>query len=184
MKLRRWLGLGAAAGGAALGYALLEARWYTLRRVAVAVLPAGAAPLRLLHISDLHLTAGQRRKVEWVRGLADLAPDLVVATGDNYSSADAMEVALEALEPLLAFPGAFVLGSHDHYSAVFKNPLTYLAGRKHARQSLARTPDLPAEAFAGVLQRAGWHRLDNARASLRLGPAGMATDLVGLAVPH
>jgi predicted MPP superfamily phosphohydrolase len=34
------------------------------------------------------------------------------------------------------------------------------------------------------LQRAGWHRLDIARASMRLGPAGLATDLVGLADPH
>ena len=31
-----------------------------------------ARPLRVLHLSDLHLTPGQTRKQEWVRGLADL----------------------------------------------------------------------------------------------------------------
>jgi predicted MPP superfamily phosphohydrolase len=167
-----------------LGYGLLEARWFALRQVAAPVLPAGAEPLRLLHLSDLHLTARQRRKVEWVRGLAALKPDLVVATGDNYSFGDAMETALEALEPLLAFPGAFVLGSHDYYSAVFKNPLKYAGRPPGPRAEPARAPDLPVEAFAGVLQRAGWRRCDNARASLRLGPAGLRLDLVGLADPH
>ena len=32
------------------------------------MLRAGARPLRVLHLSDLHLTPGQRRKREWVRG--------------------------------------------------------------------------------------------------------------------
>ncbi len=32
---------------------------------------AGARPLRVLHLTDLHLMPGQRRKVEWVRELAD-----------------------------------------------------------------------------------------------------------------
>jgi predicted MPP superfamily phosphohydrolase len=162
----------------------MEARWYALRHLEAPVLPTGAEPVRVLHISDLHLTARQRRKVEWVRRLADLSPDLVVATGDNYSFGDAMELALEALEPLMRFPGAFVLGSHDYYSAVLTNPFAYLAAGRRSREKPARAPDLPVEAFAGVLERAGWHRLDNARASLRLGRAGLRADLVGLADPH
>ena len=37
-----------------------------LRRVEVPVLAPGARPLRVLHISDLHLTPGQQAKREWV----------------------------------------------------------------------------------------------------------------------
>jgi predicted MPP superfamily phosphohydrolase len=173
-----------------LGYALAEAHWYTLRHAAIPVLPPGSAPLRLLHISDMHITARQRRKVEWVRRLALLRPDLVAVTGDNFAFTDSMETALEALEPLLAFPGAFVFGSHDYYSAIFHNPAAYLWRRitgppvGASQRGIARTPDLPTEAFAGVLTRAGWLDLDNARGSLTLGSTGLATDLVGLADPH
>ncbi|MDR0594894.1 MAG: metallophosphoesterase [Bifidobacteriaceae bacterium] len=184
MKLRSLIGAGLAAGSAALGYALLEAHWYTLRRLTAAVLPVRARPIKLLHLSDLHLTARQRRKVEFIKRLADLEPDLVVTTGDNFAFADAMETALEALEPLLARPGAFVLGSNDYYSAVFKNPIAYLRGSSELQAG--RRPDLPTRAFRDVLTRAGWKDLDNARASLQLGLGAdaLAVRLVGLADPH
>lgn len=182
MKLRRLIGAGLAASTAALAYSLLETHWYTLRRWTVPALPPGAAPIKLLHISDLHLTAGQRRKVDWVNALARLEPDLVVTTGDNFAFGDAMEIALEALEPLLPTPGAFVFGSNDYYSATFKNPALYLFGR--SGQEAGRAPDLPTEPFRQVLTRAGWKDLNNARASLELGPDRLMTDLVGLADPH
>ena len=71
---------GALLGGAAAtAYAVCEARAYTLRRVDVPVLPPGQRPLRVLHLSDIHLTPGQRRKRDWLAGLADLEPDLVVS---------------------------------------------------------------------------------------------------------
>ncbi|MDR3360631.1 MAG: metallophosphoesterase [Bifidobacteriaceae bacterium] len=188
MKTHRLIGWTALAGGAALGYALAEAHWRVLRLIEVPVLPPRAAPLRVLQVSDPHFTANQRRKVDWVRRLADLEPDLVVATGDNFSSSDSMETALEAFEPLLGLPGAFVLGSHDFYSAQWRSPLAYLLtgrrGRDVARQEPERTPDLPTAAFRGVLARAGWLDLDNARGALRLGSERLATDLVGLADPH
>ena len=62
------LGTGVAAGAAATAYAAWEARQYTLRKVDVPVLPAGMRPLRVLHISDIHMTPGQTRKQEWLRG--------------------------------------------------------------------------------------------------------------------
>lgn len=184
MKLRRLIGAGIVTGAATLSYALLEAQWYTLRRLVAPVLPDGAAPIRVLHVSDMHFTARQRRKVEWVKALADLEPDLVVTTGDNFAFGDAMETALEALEPLLAFPGAFVLGSNDYYSAIFKNPSAYLFGS--SRLEAHQRPDLPTEAFRQVLVKAGWKDLDNARATVELGsgPDPLVTDLVGLADPH
>ena len=74
-------GAGMLAGAGAAAYALCEARQYTLRRLEVPLLPAGARPVRVLHLSDIHMTPGQRRKQEWLAGLSTLRPDLVVNTG-------------------------------------------------------------------------------------------------------
>ena len=65
--------------------------------VEVPLLPPGHRPLKVLHLSDLHLTPDQRRKQEWLRRLADLEPDLVVNTGDNLAHRDAVARVLEAL---------------------------------------------------------------------------------------
>ena len=110
----RTVGALALAGAGAVAWgALVEVRWYALRQVTVPVLPPGQEPLRVLHVSDLHLTPTQHRKVDWVRDLSTWGPHLVVNTGDNWAHLDAMPALLEALEPLLALPGAFVLGSND-----------------------------------------------------------------------
>ena len=68
------------------------------------------------------MTPGQRRKQEWLRGLADLEPDLVVNTGDNLAHRDAVPVVTEALGPLLDRPGVFVFGSNDYYVADAAQP--------------------------------------------------------------
>src|SRR3954469_20110278 len=95
------LGAGTIAGAGLTAYAAWEARQYTLRRVEVPLLPAGARPVRVLHLSDIHMVPGQRRKQEWLSGLATLRPDLVVDTGDNLSHAAAVPVVRDALGPLL-----------------------------------------------------------------------------------
>src|SRR5439155_20712870 len=52
---------------ATLAYAtLVERNRFVLRRFEVPVLAPESAPLRVLHLSDLHLTSGQRRKTAWV----------------------------------------------------------------------------------------------------------------------
>ena len=48
------LGAGTVAGAGLTAYAAWEARQYTLRRVEVPLLPPGARPVRVLHLSDLH----------------------------------------------------------------------------------------------------------------------------------
>ena len=96
-------------GGAAFAYgSVAERNWFALRRYDVPVLPAGAAPLRLLHISDMHLTPGRHRLMSWVRSLDALAPDLVVNIGDSIASARAVEPVLVSLGPLLDRPCVFV----------------------------------------------------------------------------
>ena len=124
---QRALALAAVVGGAAFGYAsILERNWFALRRVDVPVLPAGSEPLRVLHLSDMHLTPGRHRLLSWLRSLDALAPDLVVNTGDSIAHARCVQPLLDALGPLLDRPGVFVYGSNDLYSPVPANPLRYL----------------------------------------------------------
>jgi predicted MPP superfamily phosphohydrolase len=168
------------AGAGALAWAAAyEVRAFRLRRVRVPVLRAGAAPLRVLHVSDLHLVPGQRRKIEWVRGLAALEPDLVVDTGDNLAHVEAVPAALEALAPLLERPGAFVLGSNDYYAPRPKNPAAYLAGPSTVLGPAAR---LSTGDLVRGLTGSGWVDLDNARATLEV--RGARVDLVGVDDPH
>jgi predicted MPP superfamily phosphohydrolase len=179
--LPRAAGAVALAGAAALAWgALVEVRWYALRQVSVPVLPAGQEPLRVLHVSDLHLTPDQRRKVDWVRDLATWRPHFVVDTGDNWAHLDAMPALLHALEPLLALPGAFVLGSNDVVAPEPKNPARYLL--PDARTSSRRQVTLPWRELVGRLTAAGWLDLDNHRGVVDLD--GRRVSLVGTADAH
>ncbi|WP_298454842.1 metallophosphoesterase [uncultured Cellulomonas sp.] len=172
----------ALSGAAALAWAsLVEVRWYALREVTVPVLPAGQAPLRVLHLSDLHLVPRQQRKIDWVRDLATLQPDLVVDTGDNLADTHALPSLLHALEPLLGTPGAFVLGSNDYYAPRPKNPARYLL--PDARLPLPAKPTaLPAGELAASLRDAGWKDLTNRRDVVHAG--GRTISLVGVDDPH
>jgi predicted MPP superfamily phosphohydrolase len=138
-----------------------EARQYTLRTAEVPVLPAGAAPLRVLHLSDVHLTPGQSRKSEWLRSLADLEPDLVVCTGDCLAHVDAVPSLLDAFGPLLDVPGVFVLGSNDYFAPILRNPLGYLLP-DDGRRSVHATK-LPWRDLVDAFSSAGWTDLTNRR---------------------
>jgi uncharacterized protein len=174
------LGAGAAAGAGLTAYAVWEARAFTLRCVTMKALPAGADPLRVLHLSDLHLTPGQSRKREWIRSLADLEPDLVVNTGDNLAHLGALPAVLEALGPLLDVPGVFVLGSNDYFAPRLRNPLKYLLPDDGTRNtSSARLPwrDM-VDAFAA----SGWTDLSNRRVTTKVGDLTFAW--AGVDDPH
>jgi predicted MPP superfamily phosphohydrolase len=157
----RALAAGAGAGAAVTAYAVWEARAYTLRSVELPILPPGADPLRVLHLTDLHLTPGQSRKQEWIRSLGDLAPDLVVITGDNIGHRDAVPPLLDALGPLLDAPGVFVLGSNDYFAPVLRNPLGYLLPDTGTR--VTHTAQLPWREMVRQFEAAGWTDLDNRR---------------------
>ncbi|WP_392543301.1 metallophosphoesterase [Oryzobacter telluris] len=169
------------AGVAGVAYAsLVERTWFTLRRFAVPVLPPGSAPVRVLQVSDLHLTPGQAKKIAWVRELAALEPDFVVNSGDNLAHVDAVPPLLRAMEPLMERPGAFVLGSNDYFGPVPKNPGRYLT-RSHAEVKHHRI-ELPVRDLVDGLRAGGWHDLDNARTTVTMGDHRV--ELVGVNDPH
>jgi predicted MPP superfamily phosphohydrolase len=169
-----------AVGAAGLGYAAgYEARSYRLRRVEVPVLPWSSRPLRVLHISDLHMTPKQRKKQEWLRRLDALDPDLVIGTGDFMADRNAVPVVLDALGPLLRRPGVFVFGSNDYYAPMLKNPTRYL-WRNSEAPTTARP--LPWEDLRDAFNAAGWLDLTNARGRLKTDDREI--EFAGVDDPH
>ena len=151
-----------------------------LREATVPLLPSGHAPVRLLHLSDLHLTPGQRRKQDWVRDLAGLDPDLVVDTGDHLCRRDSVPVVLDVLGGLLDVPGVFVFGSNDYFEPTLRNPVRYLlpdTGKRHITSAA-----LPYDDLRAGLTAAGWRDLTNRRDSLMVGDLRFA--FAGVDDPH
>jgi uncharacterized protein len=184
--LARTLVTGVVAGAACVAYgAGYEVRAFRLRRLTIPILPPGQRPMRVLQVSDLHLTPNQKAKREWVRSLAALEPDLVINTGDSLAHWDAVPEVLDALGPLLERPGAFVLGSNDYFSPGPKNPFLYLRGGTGAdiRPDNKRTkPDLPWGDLVAGLSAEGWVDLSNASARLQVD--GREVALRGVDDPH
>ena len=157
------------AGAAAFGYAsVIERNWFALREYEVPVLAKDVAPLRVLHISDVHLTPGRHRLLSWLRSLDALEPDLVVNTGDSIAHPEAITPFLDALGPLMDRPGVFVYGSNDLYSPMLKNPARYLwrtSKQEHARD----VPDLPWAELGAAMEAAGWLDANNKRGRIKAG---------------
>jgi predicted MPP superfamily phosphohydrolase len=172
----------AAAGTAVLGYAaVIERNWFVLRRYDVPLLPPGAGPLRILHLSDAHLTPGRHRLMSWIRSLDALEPDFVVNTGDSIAHRRSVLPFLEALGPLLDRPGVFVYGSNDLYSPVPKNPARYL-WRTSELERRRSAPDLPWAELGEGMEAAGWLNANNRRG--RIKAADLDIDVAGVHDPH
>ncbi|HEU5222505.1 MAG TPA: metallophosphoesterase [Candidatus Lumbricidophila sp.] len=170
---------GALGLGALLWGTLAERTHWTLRTVEVPILPAGSAPVRVLHLSDLHMAPWQRSKQAWVRSLAALKPDLVVNTGDNLGHIDGIAGIRAALEPFHGVPGVFVNGSNDYAAPIFKNPFKYFAGpsRRLREPTMLDTP-----ALLTYFDELGWRDLNNTATALTAG--GTRFRFVGVDDPH
>ncbi|ALE75284.1 metallophosphoesterase [Pseudonocardia sp. EC080610-09] len=169
-----------ATGAAGLGYAAgVERRHWTLRQVELPVLDPGARSLRILHLSDFHLTPGQRSKIRWIASLAALEPDLVIDTGDNLAHPDAVPNVLTALGPLLHRPGAFVFGSNDYYGPTAKNPARYL--RRGDTRRVHGAP-LPWQDLRAAFREHGWVDATHARHLLEVD--GRTVRIAGVDDPH
>jgi predicted MPP superfamily phosphohydrolase len=167
-------GLGAFAWGS-----LVERRRFTLREVTVPVLAPGAAPITVLHLSDLHMAPWQRDKQDWVRGLARFKPDLVVNTGDNLGHEDGIAGVEYALEPFHGTPGIFVNGSNDFFGPQPKNPFKYFGGPSILRP---RSSHLDTDDLHRVFAELGWKDLNNAAESLDVN--GTHLEIFGVDDPH
>jgi predicted MPP superfamily phosphohydrolase len=157
---------------------LVERNAFTLRRFDVPVLEPGSDAIRLLHVSDLHISARQRRKAEWIRKLAWLEPDLVINTGDTFTEPNGIDAVMWALEPLFAFPGGFVPGNNDYYAPKPKNPARYF----FPETGKVRGKKLPWPAMARAMAGAGWTDLTHVRTSLSVKAGAVA--LAGTDDPH
>lgn len=179
MRPGRLITATAAAGVAGLAWAIAETHRFTLRHAVAPVLPPGAAPARILHLSDLHMVPRQADKQRWVRDLARLQPDVVVVTGDFLADRYAVPVVLETLAPLTQFPGMFVLGSNDYYAPTSINPIKYLSGPSGL--AVGRPP-LPWGDLVAGLVASGWVDLTNTNSAMSL--AGLTVAVRGVDDPH
>lgn len=169
MRARTLLKATVLAGALGVGYAsVVERSWFALRHHQVRALAPGTAPLRILHISDMHLTPGRHRLLSWLRSLDALEPDLVVNTGDSIAHPQAVRPLLDALGPLLDRPGIFVYGSNDLYSPKLKNPARYI-WRTSAGEHSEHVPDLPWAELGAEFESAGWMNANNRRGRVKAG---------------
>lgn len=164
--------VGAVAAGAAVWGIGIERHLFTVRFHELAVLPAGARPIRVLHVSDAHMAPWQRRKQRWMAALAELQPDLVVNTGDNMGHPDGLRGLRTAFDPLRGIPGVFVHGSNDHAAPSPRNPLRYFTGPSKVTHT---AEPLDTDALDGYLaDELGWLNLNNAGGTLDAGDLRIA----------
>ncbi|MFI1828371.1 metallophosphoesterase [Streptomyces sp. NPDC020412] len=178
-----------AVGAAGIVYAAaFESRFFRLRRITVPVLPKGMRPLRVLQVSDVHMVSGQRKKRAWLQSLAGLRPDFVVNTGDNLSDPEGVPELLDALGPLMEFPGVYVFGSNDYYGPKPRNPARYLLEKVQGRHGLNGNAPVvgaihnPWTDIRDAFDAVGWVGLNNTRGRLKLDAGEIA--FTGLDDPH
>ena len=156
----------------------VERSWYRIDRHRLAILPAGtAAPVTVLHLSDLHFVRRDPKKAAFLAGLPPA--DVTIVTGDFLAEPEAVETAVAGVRSIRGRTASwFVLGSNDYFAP---RPLNYLAyfrrSRKRRWVSKGRPEDLIAQ-----LATDGWLDLTNSRRDAELGPVPI--ELLGLDDAH
>jgi len=175
------VGAAAVAGLGALAWGVLVERTrFTVRHEVLQILEPGARPLTILHLSDLHMAPGQRKKQAFVRSLARYEPDVIVDTGDNLGHVDALDGLRYAFEPFRGVPGVFVHGSNDYHGPFAKNPFAYFGGPSGAKP---RAPDLDTAALNRFFEEdLGWLDLNNAARAVEF--RGHRIEFFGTADAH
>src|ERR1700739_4373523 len=154
--------LGSTVAG--IGYASIVARHaVVLPELTMPVLSPGSTPLRVLHVSDLHMLPNQRRKQAWLRELSTWDPDLVVNTGDNLAHPKAVPAVVQTLGDLLSRPGVFIFGSNDYFGPRLKNPANYVTNPSHRVRGEPR----PWQDRRAAFTERGWLDLPHTRREFR-----------------
>lgn len=135
--------------------------------------------MRVLQLTDLHLTPKQEDKMAWVSALAAQDPDFVILTGDLLGHIDAVPYLAKTLEPLKGTPGVFVFGSNDYYEPKAINPLKYFYRDRKINLTTRR---LPTDELESELVNAGWSPLNNTRDEVTVGSNRL--DMRGVNDPH
>lgn len=156
----------------------IERHLYVVRRQTLRVLPAGAKPITVLQIGDVHMAPWQGRKQKFIRSLAQLKPDLVVNTGDNLGHSDSIGSTISAFGPLLEIPGVFVNGSNDYFAPVLRNPFAYLAKPSERGEG----PRLETDRLLNAFTSAGWLNLNNREGTVVIN--GLRIGFVGVDDAH
>ena len=159
---------------------VVERRWYRLVRHRLDILPVdgeGPRSLTILHLSDLHFVADDRRKAAFLAGLP--RADVTIVTGDFLAEPEAVETVVAAVEPLRGrLASWFVLGSNDYFVPKPLNFFKYFKkGRAPRSARRGRSGELIAQLEAG-----GWEHLRNVRREVEL--AGLPVELLGLDDAH
>jgi predicted MPP superfamily phosphohydrolase len=170
----------AAIGAGVVAYSsLLERNKFGVRHDSIDVLEPGASSIRVLHLSDIHLAPWQKRKIEWIRGLASLRPDLVVVTGDSLGHAKSVPALAHALAVFQGTAGVFVHGSNDYFAPRMPNPFTYLFRPSEPDRDGER---IDTEGLDALYSSLGWLDLDNASAHVSVNDSSIL--FTGTDDPH
>ncbi|MDL9981020.1 metallophosphoesterase [Microbacterium sp. ASV49] len=172
--------VGAVGVGAAVWGIGIERYLFTVRRHELRILPPGADPVRVLHISDAHMAPWQHRKQAWIASLAALRPDFVVNTGDNMGHAAGLEGLRRAYAPLRGIPGVFVHGSNDHAAPSPRNPFKYFSGPSKIKHQPEPLDTGALDSF--LTDDLGWRDLNNTATTMDA--AGLRIAAFGVSDAH
>jgi predicted MPP superfamily phosphohydrolase len=150
---------------------------YRVVRHRLDILPTGAGPLVVLHLSDLHFVRADPRKSRFLASLP--MADVTIVTGDFLAEPEAIPTAVDAVRPVRGrLASWFVLGSNDYFVPRPLNYLSYFRKRRSRRRARrGRAPELITALLAD-----GWDDLTNVRSSISLD--GLAIELLGLDDAH
>jgi uncharacterized protein len=150
-------GLGIAA------YAAAETYSYRLTVKQVTVATSGPS-WRVLHLSDLHLSAGRRKLRNWLQTLPEAAGhiDLALATGDLIDDDSGIDPLFDAFERITAAHGRYyVLGSHDYFQSTLRGLMAGLNKLYAARRDPETSRPADTTRLEDGLQSRGWVSLAN-----------------------
>lgn len=172
--------LGAGALAAGIWGVAIGKHQFRLRHVVAPLLDEGAEPIRVLHLSDIHMAPWDSDAVSWISNLIDAKPHLIVGTGDFLGHPRGLPALREALVPLKGIPGVVVHGSNDRLAPRFKNPFGYLFSPSTPEDH--RGTPLDFEGLLELYRDLGWSDINNQTTRMTL--AGSVLDFVGVGDAH
>jgi len=112
-----------------LAYALfIETRLFRISSAQLPMRHAIGRDLRVLHLSDLHFTKGNKAKLRFLRMLQREPADLVLVTGDMIDDDEGIAPLVEVLGGFKPHLGTFaIFGAHDHWDTRLKNVILDLS---------------------------------------------------------